>query len=394
MRSVFITGGVPNWRTHNMAEIAFDASSFHWSRSDGLNRYVGELLRYYRGGDRFCFYTADSTLVGADSQKFQVLDNPTLYRNDFKNNLRRLIWHQIGLPLGIIKNKQKLFYSPVFEGMLAPICPQIITIHDILPIRFPEVYPRIKYYFRFILPQLIRSSKAIITTSHYTKKEILDYYNCQKTPIHVVYQGYREDIFNLQVEDNEDFFKSPETPFVLCVGETRPYKNLRRLIEAFGRADCPNLELRIVGNLNKCDRPLLDYPKQLGCHQRVKFLGFVPDDALADLYRQAIAFAFPSLYEGFGIPPLEAMACGCPVLASNQTAIPEVCGDAAFYINPYDVDDMAQGIVQLVNNPQLRQQLQQRGLQRVQSFHYRQMGDRILTILDHYLTPNQANGTD
>lgn len=377
-----------------MGEIAFDASSFHWSRSDGLNRYVGELLNSYRDGDRFCFYTADSTLVGGDSHKFQVLNNPSLYRNDFKNNLKRLIWHQIGLPLGIIKNKQKLFYSPVFEGMLAPICPQIITIHDILPIRFPEVYPRIKYYFQFILPQLIRSSKAIITTSDYTKKEILDHYNCQKTPIHVVYQGYREDIFNFQIEQTENFVDSPESSFILCVGETRPYKNLRRLIEAFGRANCKNLELRIVGNLNKCDRPLLDYPKTLGCHQRVKFLGFVPDDALADLYRQAIAFAFPSLYEGFGIPPLEAMACGCPVLASNQTAIPEVCGDAAFYINPYDIDDMAQGIVQLVNNGQLRQQLRQRGLQRVQSFRYRQMGDRILTILDHYLTPNQANGTD
>ena len=268
--------------------------------------------------------------------------------------------------------------------MLIPVCPQIITIHDILPIRFPEVYPRIKYYFQFILPQLIRASDAIITTSNYTKQEILDHYNCPKTPIHVVYQGYREDIFNLKSDDLEPAHCRPQPPFILCVGETRPYKNLRRLIEAFSRANCPNLELRIVGNLNKCDRPLLDYPKQLGCHERVKFLGFVPDDALADLYRQAIAFAFPSLYEGFGIPPLEAMACGCPVLASNQTAIPEVCGQAALYINPYDVDDIAQGILQLVNNPPLRQQLRERGQQRVQSFRYRQMGDRILDILDQY----------
>ncbi|WP_159790828.1 glycosyltransferase family 4 protein [Sodalinema gerasimenkoae] len=377
-----------------MGKIAFDASSFHWSRSDGLNRYVGELLNDYRDGDRFCFYTSDSSLVRADSPQFQILPHSTLYRNDFKNNLRRLVWHQIGLPFSILKQKQRLFYSPVFEGMLVPVCPQIITIHDILPIRFPDVYPRIKYYFKFILPQLIRASDAIITTSNYTKKEILDHYNCHNTPIHVVYQGYREDIFNLNSDDLENPLHRSETPFILCVGETRPYKNLRRLIEAFSRANCPNLELRIVGNLNKCDRPLLDYPQELGCHERVKFLGFVPDDALPDLYRRAIAFAFPSLYEGFGIPPLEAMACGCPVLASNQTAIPEVCGEAAFYVNPYDIDDIAQGIVQLVNNPQLRQQLRQRGQQQVQSFRYRQMGDRILDILDHYLTPNRANGTD
>jgi glycosyltransferase involved in cell wall biosynthesis len=377
-----------------MGEIAFDASSFHWSRSDGLNRYVGELLETYQDGDRFCFYTTDSTRVGTNASQFQILRPPTLYRNDFKNNLRRLLWHQIGLPLSILKQKQRLFYSPIFEGMLVPICPQIITIHDILPIRFPDVYPRIKYYFQFILPQLIRASDAIITTSNYTKQEILDHYNCHKTPIHVVYQGYREDIFNLKSDDLKDSISSPKTPFILCVGETRPYKNLRRLIEAFSRANCPNLELRIVGNLNKCDRPLLDYPKQLGCHERVKFLGFVPDDALADLYRQAIAFAFPSLYEGFGIPPLEAMACGCPVLASNQTAIPEVCGEAAFYVNPYDIDDIAQGIVQLVNNPQLRQQLRQRGQHQVQSFRAHPMGDRILNILDQYLPQNRANGTD
>ncbi len=377
-----------------MGEIAFDASSFHWSRSDGLNRYVGELLDDYQDGDRFCFYTTDSTRVGTKASQFQILRPPTLYRNDFKNNLRRLLWHQIGLPLSILKQKQRLFYSPVFEGMLVPICPQIITIHDILPIRFPDVYPRIKYYFQFILPQLIRASDAIITTSNYTKQEILDHYNCQNTPIYVVYQGCREDIFNLNFDDLKYSISSPKTPFILCVGETRPYKNLRRLIEAFSRANCPNLELRIVGNLNKCDRPLLDYPKQLGCHERVKFLGFVPDDALADLYRQAIAFAFPSLYEGFGIPPLEAMACGCPVLASNQTAIPEVCGEAAFYVNPYDIDDIAQGIVQLVNNPQLRQQLRQRGQHQVQSFRAHPMGDRILNILDQYLPQNRANGTD
>lgn len=377
-----------------MGKIAFDASSFHWSRSDGLNRYVGELLNDYRDGDRFCFYTSDSSLVRADSPQFQILPHSTLYRNDFKNNLRRLVWHQIGLPFSILKQKQRLFYSPVFEGMLVPVCPQIITIHDILPIRFPDVYPRIKYYFKFILPQLIRASDAIITTSNYTKKEILDHYNCHNTPIHVVYQGYREDIFNLNSDDLENPLHRSETPFILCVGETRPYKNLRRLIEAFSRANCPNLELRIVGNLNKCDRPLLDYPQELGCSERVKFLGFVPDDALADLYHRAIAFAFPSLYEGFGIPPLEAMACGCPVLASNQTAIPEVCGEAAFYVNPYDIDDIAQGIVQLVNNSQLRQQLRQRGQHQVQSFRAHQMGDRILNILDHYLPPNRANGTD
>ena len=377
-----------------MGKIAFDASSFHWSRSDGLNRYVGELLNDYRDGDRFCFYTSDSSLVRADSPQFQILPHSTLYRNDFKNNLRRLVWHQIGLPFSILKQKQRLFYSPVFEGMLVPVCPQIITIHDILPIRFPDVYPRIKYYFKFILPQLIRASDAIITTSNYTKKEILDHYNCHNTPIHVVYQSYREDIFNLNSDDLENPLHRSETPFILCVGETRPYKNLRRLIEAFSRANCPNLELRIVGNLNKCDRPLLDYPQELGCHERVKFLGFVPDDALADLYRRAIAFAFPSLYEGFGIPPLEAMACGCPVLASNQTAIPEVCGEAAFYVNPYDIDDIAQGIVQLVNNSQLRQQLRQRGQQQLQSFRAHPMGDRILNILDQYLPPNRANGTD
>lgn len=369
-------------------EIAFDASSFHHTRFDGLNRYTGELLKIYRACDRFQFYTADTQVTpNFASSNVTRIPYSNIYQNNFKNNLLRLIWHQFNLPIQVLKNKQKLFYSPVFEGMLLPVCPQIITIHDVLPIRFPEVYPRIKYYFQYILPRLIRASTAIVTTSEYTKQEILDVYCCHNTPIHVVYQGYRQEIFHAKPQPQITPFipQHQLQNFILCVGETRPYKNLRRLIEAFARANLPDTELAIVGNINKCDRNLINYPRELGCQQRVKFLGFVPDDELADLYRHATAFAFPSLYEGFGIPPLEAMACGCPVIASTATAIPEVCGDAAYPIDPRDTDDIANALTRVVTDAALRQQLRQRGLERVKSFSYQQMSDRILSILLQYL---------
>lgn len=372
-------------------DIAFDASGFDRTRFDGLNRYTGELLKVFPHGDRLRFYSADPNLENAlpcaPTPAIAKIPYPNLHQNNFQSNLLRLLWHQTHLPLQILRNRHKLFYSPVFEGMLFPVCPQIITVHDVLPIRFPEVYPRVKYYFQYLLPRLIRASTAVITTSEFSKAELRSVYDCGDTPIHVVYQGYRRDRFNCKPRPDAAAVLQRHhlARFLLCVGETRPYKNLRLLLRAFARANLPDLDLAIVGTLNKRDRTLLDYPRELGCGDRVKFLGFVPDDDLAVLYRHAVAFCFPSRYEGFGIPPLEAMACGCPVLAARAAAIPEVCGDAASFADPDDAEDWVRGLSQLAADASLRQQLRQRGLDRVQSFRYREMGDRIFAILQNYL---------
>ncbi|MGC9505234.1 glycosyltransferase family 4 protein [Baaleninema sp.] len=288
--------------------------------------------------------------------------------------------------MSLMKHKINLFYSPVPEGMLFPVCPQIVTVHDILPIVFPESYPRVQYYFRYILPLILIQSKAIIAISDNTKKDIESQFDIKNKPIHVVYQGYKKSIFNTRNKDRdrEILQKYYLKPFILCVGETRPYKNIRRLMEAFSRVKLPNVELAIVGKLNKLDREIVDYPRHLGIGNRVKFLGFVPDESLAALYRSAIAFAFPSLYEGFGIPLLEAMACGCPVIASHVASIPEVCGDAAEYVDPWSVESIATGIYRVATDVSLRSTLREGGLERVKLFNTHRMFEEIIGILHRY----------
>jgi glycosyltransferase involved in cell wall biosynthesis len=371
-------------------KVAVDGSSYNESAADGLNRYVGEILKgFLSRSSNFRVYTAATELARLYSQQVTAINSRSIYKNIYRNNLQgnlsRLLWHQTTLPRRLKRDNISLFYSPVPEGMLYPYCPQVITIHDLLPIRFPETYPRVKYYFRYILPKLIAASQAIIAVSEYTKQEIETYFvNCDR-PIYVVPQGYRSDIFKqLPAEVGDSVCQKYRLDrFILCVGETRSYKNIRRLIEAFSKVQLSGVELAIVGQLNKLDKALLDFPQQLRIGDRVKFLGYVSDADLAALYNAAKAFIFPSLYEGFGIPPLEAMACGCPVVASRVASIPEVCGCAAYYIDPESVDSLADGIYQVLNNKKIENYLKNEGLERAQKFRSQNhdMVDTIVEIL-------------
>jgi glycosyltransferase involved in cell wall biosynthesis len=267
--------------------------------------------------------------------------------------------------------------------MLLPICPQIITIYDILPILFPEVYPRMRYYFQHVIPYLIDKSTAIVTISEATKQDIQKYYNAGDKPIYIAYPSCRKDVFRLKEDKKNSEIKNKYSldNFVLSVGETRPYKNTRRLIQAFARLNIDSLKLVVVGKISKIDPSLIELPKELKIVDRVIFMGEIDDEELAVLYRRAKVFVFPSLYEGFGIPPLEAMACGCPVVVSKVASLPEVCGDAAYYVNPYDIDDICGGIDRVINDLDLRQKLVDRGLERVKKFDYVKTVDRLLEII-------------
>jgi glycosyltransferase involved in cell wall biosynthesis len=303
--------------------------------------------------------------------------------NNFKSNLGRFVWHQLNLPAILKRENVSVLYSPLCEGMLLPICPQIITIYDILPILFPEVYPRMRYYFQHVIPYLIDKSTAIVTISEATKQDIQKYYNAGDKPIYIAYPSCRKDVFRLKEDKKNSEIKNKYSldNFVLSVGETRPYKNTRRLIQAFARLNIDSLKLVVVGKISKIDPSLIELPKELKIVDRVIFMGEIDDEELAVLYRRAKVFVFPSLYEGFGIPPLEAMACGCPVVVSKVASLPEVCGDAAYYVNPYDIDDICVGIDRVINDLDLRQKLVDRGLERVKKFDYVKTVDRLLEII-------------
>lgn len=317
-----------------------------------------------------------------------------LSQSNFKGNLLRLAWHQLSLPAELRRARTSVLYSPVPEGMLSPPCPQVITIHDVLPLRFPEVYPRLRYYFRHVLPKIIASSSAIIVDSEATAADVRRFYHVTDKPIHVVYPGYNSVLFRpphaLAVERVKKNHQLDQ--FVLSVGETRPYKNIRRMIEAFAAVKLPELQLAIVGKGSKMDPDLKGLPASLGIADRVRFLGYVPDEDLVALYGGARAFIFPSLYEGFGFPVLEAMASGCPVVASTASSIPEVCGDAAEYIDPFSVASIVEGVRCVVSEPALQISMRQRGLERAMKFSFEDAGRRVLEILQEQVLQPALGG--
>jgi glycosyltransferase involved in cell wall biosynthesis len=367
-------------------KIAIDVTSYSSSRRDGINRHSFEIVKELlnRPLENLVVYSSTPEITTTSDRRVESIGNSAMNGNTLKGNLGRFIWHQINLPALLKKENVSIIYSTLSEGMLLPVCPQIITIYDILPILFPEVYPRLRYYFRRVLPYLIEKSTAIVTISESTKRDIQKYYHTGKKPIHVAYPSYRKDVFYLQKEPKTSEFENKYRldKFILAVGETRPYKNTRKLIQAFARLNIKSLKLAIVGKINKVDRSLIDLPQELKIADRVVFAGEVDDEELAALYRNAKAFIFPSLYEGFGIPPLEAMACGCPVVASKVASLPEVCGDAAYYINPHETEEIAIGIDRVINDVDLRQKLVDRGLERVKKFDYIKTVDRLLQIID------------
>ncbi|CAN5270064.1 glycosyltransferase family 1 protein [soil metagenome] len=370
-----------------LGSLGISAVAYQDGQLGGLNRYTGEMVAALtRQKPEVSLYTASIPLARRHPQQSRLIRPQSLGRSDFKGNFLRLIWHQTSLPRHLKQDGVQILYSPVAEGMIAPTCRQVITIHDLLPLRFPRMNPRLRYYFQYVLPRIVRGSAAVITVSEATRGDLRRFFGASDTPVHVVHGAYDARAFSTTTATpaivDEARRKHRLGEYILAVGETRPYKNTRRLIKAFARLRRNDLQLAIVGKTNKMDPDLEHFPRGLGVKERVRFLGYVSDRDLAALYGGAAAFVFPSLYEGFGIPPLEAMACGCPVVCSRAASLPEVCGDAAEYVDPLDVGSIAAGISRVLNDASLRSSLREKGRERVRAFSYDKAAAEIVQILD------------
>ncbi len=355
--------------------------------ASGLNRYVEGLVTELLPKQNVTAYTSIHEFKSLYTKVNLV--PPSLSEPSTKANFRRFLWYQTSLPLLLAQQNADLFYSPVPEGMLFPVCKQIITVADLVAVLFPEFMPVQKYYFRYILPRLLKVSTAVVAISEATKRDVEHHYAPMDKPIHVVYPSYDEQTFFARQLWEAEAVKNKYglDQFILSVGEMRPYKNIRRLIEAFSRLEAPQLKLAIVGKVNKLDPGIMQLPATLGITEKVKFLDYVSDHDLAALYSSARLFIFPSLYEGFGIPLLEAMACKCPIISSNSSSLPEVAGDAAIYFDPTNVDDIAKKIRDVSSNEVLRQSLIAIGAERVKSFTYKISADKVMKLYNEIAEP-------
>jgi glycosyltransferase involved in cell wall biosynthesis len=292
------------------------------------------------------------------------------------------------LPWSVARARADLFHAPHYVVSPLVRCPFIVTIHDCIHLRFPEYLPNrfAPTVARTMMRGAARRSKRILTVSQASKQDILHYLHVPTEKVEVIYNGLDERLATAPdreaVVNVRDRFQL-DAPFILYTGNIKPHKNIDRLIEAYSilrRRGFQTTKLLIIGDDVSKYPNLRRLVHRFQLHQYVRFLGFVPDATLAALYRLASVFVFPSLYEGFGLPPLEAMAAGTPVVTSNISSLPEVVGDAALLVDPMDAGAIADAMARILNDTDLRTALIARGRERVKAFSWQRSVRRIRDV--------------
>ena len=287
---------------------------------------------------------------------------------------------QIRIPMALARERVHLVHEPHYVLPPAIRCRSVVTIHDCIHLMFPQYLPsRLAYFYaRGAMWTATRRADRILTVSEASKRDILKFFDVPPDKVSVIYNAIDERFLGPADTTRMDLVRQRyqlDHPFVLYVGNIKPHKNVERMIDAFGRAregGPEHLKLIIIGDELSKYPALRQAVHRHKLDKQVRFLGFQPQDTLAAFYRLARAFVFPSLYEGFGLPPLEAMACGTPVVTSNVSSLPEIAGGAALLVDPYDVDAIAQGIRTAVNDESVRADLIARGLARARTFSWAQ----------------------
>ena len=308
--------------------------------------------------------------------------SPANITTDFgiKGHLRRLFWLQWQLPQLYLRMQSQLLFSPIPEAPLFSSCRYLITIHDLIPLRFKKYFSTAqKLYCRYYIPAVINSAEHIICNSQTTAEDLCNFLEVPDNKITVIPLAYDHKTFRL--------LNVPKQNYFLYLGRHNPHKNITRLIAAF--AALPNYqdyEIWFVGATDKRYTPILQKQiQELGLTQQAKFLNYIHYKDLPQIINQALALVFPSLWEGFGFPVLEAMACGTPVITSNVSSLPEVAGDAAILIDPYKTSAITEAMKVILANTQLRNSLSLAGISRASQFSWEKTGKATMEVLLYHL---------
>ncbi|GMR25063.1 MAG: hypothetical protein BMS9Abin39_0339 [Ignavibacteria bacterium] len=297
---------------------------------------------------------------------------------NFKGHILRLIYSNF---LSIKHWKYLLFNTSQLEINFFRKN-QVVTIHDVIPLLFKEYHRKQYPYFKIILTYGLKYAKYVLTPSEHSKNLLQQIYNLPDERIKFIHNGANTIGLRNKVPCN-----NPEGKFILYIGRINKMKNIKILLKAFSLVgDKIDHKLVIVGdNETTLQREMRFAGLSPEIKKRVIFKQDLDEDSKCVLMKNASLLVFASLYEGFGLPPLEAMACGCPVIVSDNSSLPEVCGEAAYYVNPLSYSDISEGIVTVLNNNTLRNELIDKGLERAKQFSWTNSATKHLNVLEHVL---------
>jgi glycosyltransferase involved in cell wall biosynthesis len=361
--------------------IGIDGNEANTDKRVGIGQYSYNILSY--------IYAIDDPDVDI---QVMLKDTP---RKDLPKERRgwkyevfgpKKLWTQIALPVRLFQKSPRVqtFFTPShYSPRFAP-CKRAISIMDLSYLYFPDLFTKKDLYqlTEWTKYSATKASK-IFTISEYSKQSIIKEYEKREDEVIVTYPGYDTDLFKTDGSSDTDIYKKYEIagPYILFVGTLQPRKNVVRLIEAFQllTKHHPDVQLVIAGKKGWLYEEIIEKADALG--KKIVRIDFVPDKDLPALYRNALCYVLPSLYEGFGIPVVEAMACGTPVVASNITSLPEVVADAGVLVDPTNVQEIANGIRIAAFDEPLRKELRRKGLERVKKFDWKTCAQKTLDEL-------------
>ena len=350
----------------------------------GLGVYTVYLLReLHKLHDDLVVYTSCPEVLGLNSTKVKRISVKVQPSRGRRGHFQRVAWIQTTLPFRLLFDRASLLLSPLPEGMLFPIIPQVVVVHDLIPLYFPESFPRQYHYFRYFVPAILKRARAVIADSENTKRDVVAFYGIESNRVRVVPGAYDRNRYRSGIEADMVKRKYRLDAYLLYVGNILPHKNLQRLLKAFALISkrFPH-KLVIVGRKDPRYHLALEAEaRALGLEEKVLFLDYVSPEVLPALYAGADVFILPSLYEGFGLPIVEAMACGIPVIASCAGSLPEVTDDAAVMVDPHDVQGMARAVEVVLGDPGMREAMRQRGLEQAERFNWERTALMILEVL-------------
>jgi glycosyltransferase involved in cell wall biosynthesis len=360
----------------------------------GIGKYVVQLvsgLMRADGGHEYVIYGDPQVFPQPDGRGHVKFRNP--------NGLPYPVWEQVVLPRWVRQDQIELLHCPANTApvVLPKKVKLVLTIHDVMYLLPASVLSESKvfrqrlgnFYRRLAVSGVARRADRIAADSEFSKQEVVKYLSVAPDRIRAIHLGIDEQFARLASAiaspPKEIGGERLDAPFVLALGAGDPRKNTLKVIRAYGSRwrELPNQEkLVIVGLRNWPSSPAYDLVRQLGLSERVLFAGYVSEELLAWLYASGRCFLYPTLYEGFGFPPLEAMACGTPVITSNCTSVPEVTGEAAILVDPKSEKSIGDALVRLLRDEPLRRQLIQRGREQVRKFSWQETVRKTLGVYE------------